>query len=100
LIAETANLLMLRPPKSAGAQPVWFNDAMDLRAKATALALQLSKKDLEGSKTGLQQLANSCNRCHQSFRVPVEITPFPPNDAPPVRKVSAPNVDFHTQNAE
>jgi hypothetical protein len=87
LIAETANLLMLRPPKTQGAQPIWFGNAMDLRNKATALAQELSKKDLARSKAAMQQLANSCNRCHQSFRVQVEITPFAPGDGAPVHKV-------------
>jgi hypothetical protein len=87
LIAETANLLMLRPPKTQGAQPIWFANAMDLRTKATGLAQVLSNKDLERSKAAMLQLANSCNRCHQGFRVPVEIAPFAPGDGAPVRKV-------------
>ena len=100
LIAETANLLMLRPPKTQSAQPIWFDNAMELRRQATTLAQHLVKKDLERSKSGLQQLANSCNRCHQSFRVPVDITPFQPGDTPPVRKVSLPNADFKLQIAD
>jgi len=100
LVAETANLLMLRPPKTQSAQPIWFENAMDLRNKATALAVHLGKKDLERSKAGMQALANSCNRCHQSFRVPIDITPFAPGDAPPVRKVSLPNAEFRVRNAE
>lgn len=86
LIAETANLLMLRPPQKQG-EAVWFGRSMDLRSQAQQLAQHLVKKDLERSKAGMQQVANSCNRCHQSFRVPIEITPFPQADAPPVRKV-------------
>jgi hypothetical protein len=100
LIAETANLLMLRPPKSQAAQPIWFDHAMDLRSKATALAQTLGKKDLERSKAGMLTLAASCNRCHQSFRVQIEITPFAPSDGPPVRKVSSPNADFGMNHAE
>jgi hypothetical protein len=89
LVAETANLLMLRPPKTPASQPVWFENAMDLRAKATALAQSLGKKDLDRSKAGMVQLAGSCNRCHQAFRVPVDIAPFAPQDeSPPIRKVS------------
>src|SRR5581483_8687125 len=34
LIAETANLLMLRPPRNQG-EPVWFERAMDLRKQAS-----------------------------------------------------------------
>lgn len=81
LIAETANLLMLRPPKSQG-EAVWFERAMDLRKEATGLALKLANKDLERGKAGLLNLAKSCNRCHQSFKVPIEIVPFQPPEAP------------------
>jgi cytochrome c553 len=87
LIAETANLLMLRPPKNQG-EPIWFARSMELRGQAQQLAAVLAKKDLERGKAAFQALANSCNRCHQSFRVPVEIVPFqPPDPAPPLRKV-------------
>lgn len=75
LIAETANLLMLRPPKNEG-QPVWFERSMELRKVATALAAAAGSKDYQASRTALVNMANSCNRCHQSFRVPVEIEPF------------------------
>jgi cytochrome c556 len=75
LVAETANLLMLRPPKNQG-QPVWFERAADLRKQATQLAMTLAQRDYPGSRAGLQQLAASCNRCHQTFRVEVEIVPF------------------------
>jgi hypothetical protein len=88
LIAETANLLMLRPPKNQG-EAVWFERSMDMRGQAMQLAKHLATKDLERSKAGMQQLANSCNRCHQSFRVQIEIVPFPQGDPPPLRKVSA-----------
>lgn len=85
LLAETANLLMLRPPKMQG-QPNWFDHAMDLRTQSTRLAQTLAKKDVESAKAGLFNVARSCNRCHQGFRVPVEITPFKPA-GPPLRKV-------------
>ena len=88
LIAETANLLMLRPPKNQG-EAVWFERSMDMRGQAMQLAKHLAKKDLDRSKAGMQQLANSCNRCHQSFRVQIEIVPFPQAEPPPLRKVSA-----------
>src|SRR5262249_46509538 len=47
LIAETANLLMLRPPRTQG-QPVWFERSMDLRATATQLAQTIAKRDYDG----------------------------------------------------
>src|SRR4051794_28395079 len=37
LVAETANLLMLRPPKNQG-QAEWFDRAMQLRSSANQLA--------------------------------------------------------------
>jgi hypothetical protein len=87
LIAETANLLMLRPPRNPG-ETAWMERSMDLRNQAQLLAQHLAKKDLVRSKAGMQQVANSCNRCHQNFRVPVDIVPFPQAAPPPVRKVS------------
>lgn len=86
LIAETANLLMLRPPKNAQAQAVWFDRAMDLRQQARKLAVAASRRDYTGSRAGLVDVANSCNRCHQAFRIAVEVTPFqqPPPPAPKV----------------
>jgi hypothetical protein len=86
LIAETANLLMLRPPKNQG-QAVWFERSIELRTRATLLAEDLAKKDYERSRAGMQQVANSCNRCHQKFRVPLEIAPFQQPEPLP-RKVS------------
>jgi hypothetical protein len=81
LIAEAANLLMLRPPRNQG-EPIWFDRTMDLRQQATQLAQSLGQKDLTASRAGLQRLAVSCNRCHLTFRVNVEITPFQQPEAP------------------
>jgi hypothetical protein len=75
LIAETANLLMLRPPRSSG-QAVWFERAMDLRSTAQQMAKTAVTQDYDKSKAMLLSLAASCNRCHQAFRVPAEITAF------------------------
>lgn len=81
LIAETANLLMIRPPKNQG-QTAWFERSMELRREATALARVLTNRDYERGRAGLLRLAQSCNRCHQAFRVPVEIAPFQQDAAP------------------
>ena len=78
LVAETGNLLMLRPPQKEG-QSVWFEKAMALRSRAADLAQTLAKKDYDQARTGLSLVADSCNRCHQSFRVPVQIEPFAEN---------------------
>jgi hypothetical protein len=85
LVAETANLLMLRPPRNQGEQ-VWLERATDLRSTAAQLARSLGNKDYERSRDGLTSLANSCNRCHEAFRTPVRITPFA---APPAGDRSA-----------
>jgi hypothetical protein len=76
LIAETANLLMLRPPRSSQAQPVWFARAADLRNAARDLARTAGGRDFERSRANFVSLANACNRCHQTFRKAVEIVPF------------------------
>jgi len=75
IIAETGNLLMLRPPKSS-AQSVWFSRAMEMRDAAKQLARTVAAQDYEKSRAGLLTLGNACNHCHQSFRVAVEIMPF------------------------
>jgi hypothetical protein len=85
LLAETANLLMLRPPKNQG-QPIWFERAMALRDTSRELAQAVGARDYERGKSGLLKVAAVCNSCHQSFRVDVQITPFA---QPHVEKVSA-----------
>ncbi len=75
LLAETGNLLMLRPPRNQGVD-LWFDRSGELRQNATSLAQALAQKNLEKSRVLLRQLAGSCNRCHQSFRVPQTIEVF------------------------
>src|SRR5579885_3480021 len=72
LIAETGNLLLLRPPRNDG-RDVWMRRAMDMRQSAGALARRLGNRDLARSRTALLDLANKCNDCHQTFRVPTRI---------------------------
>jgi hypothetical protein len=74
LIAETGNLLLLRPPRNAG-RDTWMREAMDMRESASVLARSLGARDLERSRANLAGLAESCNRCHHTFRVPVRIAP-------------------------
>jgi hypothetical protein len=81
LIAETANLLLIRPPRNQG-QDRWLERATELRTSAAQLAQSLALKDFEGSRTRLASLAASCNRCHQTFRVQVQIAPFQDGPAP------------------
>lgn len=76
LIAETGNLLLLRPPKNTG-RDTWMKLAMDMRDRATALARQSAARNHAGSKTALAGLTASCNRCHQTFRVATRVAPDP-----------------------
>ena len=50
--------------------------ATELRGTAAQLARVLASKDYEGSRAGLLRVAQSCNRCHDAFRVQVRISPF------------------------
>lgn len=83
LVAESGNLLMIRPPKNDG-QAVWMQRASDLREAATTLAKQAGNRDYERSKAAFGDMTNACNRCHQTFRVPVQIGAPPP--PPPQEK--------------
>jgi hypothetical protein len=73
LIAESGNLLMLRPPRSQG-QTAWMDRATELRSVAARLSREAANRNYERCRTGLTELANSCNACHQTF--PARITPF------------------------
>jgi hypothetical protein len=85
LIAETGNLLMLRPPRSQG-QDAWMGRAAEVRAIATRLARDAAARDYQRCRNDLKDLAAGCNACHQTFRVPTRIVPFA---EPPPRSVSA-----------
>jgi hypothetical protein len=75
LIAETGNLLLLRPPRNKG-QERWMDRAAELREAATALARAAARRDHERSVNAFRDLAQACNRCHQEFRVALRLTPF------------------------
>jgi hypothetical protein len=75
LIAETGNLLLLRPPRGRGAE-AWQNRAVALRTAATRLARTLARRDYDGGRKDLTALAAACNGCHKQFRVRTRITPF------------------------
>jgi cytochrome c556 len=50
--------------------------AADLRTTATSLARLVASRDYENSRKSLTVLANSCNACHQSFKVKKRVVPF------------------------
>lgn len=76
LIAETGNLLLLRPPKMKVAQDKWTTLATELREAGAALGKTAAAKDYLGSRSGLARLANACNRCHTACGVPTRVNPF------------------------
>ena len=86
LIAETGNLLLLRPPHNLG-RDTWQQRAMDLRSAATDLARLLAARDFERSRAHMLIVANVCNRCHQTFKIATRVSPFA---APAERPAPAP----------
>lgn len=76
LLAETGNLLMLRPPKSRDGTDVWMTRSTELREAAAALARAAAGRDYLQARAGLAAVANTCNRCHQAFRVAARVDPF------------------------
>ena len=46
-----------------------------MRARAGAVARQAADRDYAKAKKALDNLTVNCNRCHQTFRVPVTIAP-------------------------
>ncbi len=91
LIAETGNLLLLRPPRNQG-RDVWMQRAMNLRQAAANLARATGTRELERSRVALKDVAGACNRCHQTFRIPVRVGP----QAPPGRAPAAKGTDHDT----
>jgi hypothetical protein len=75
LVAESANLLLIRPPRTRQAQEAWAPRAIELRDAGVKLAQAAGNRDYVAARAGLANLANACNRCHESFRVPVRINP-------------------------
>lgn len=75
LLAETGNLLMLRPPRNDG-QGEWMDRATEFRASATRLARLAGNRNYEGTRNALAEVAATCNRCHKQFRVAERIRAF------------------------
>jgi cytochrome c556 len=75
LMAETANLLMIRPPKGSEAEERWMSQATSLRDTASKLARNLAARDYAKSRQAMDAVAATCNRCHQTFRIETRIQP-------------------------
>lgn len=73
LMAETANLLMIRPPKGARAEELWMSRATDLRDAAGKLARTAAGRDYARCRQALAGVAATCNRCHETFRIEVRV---------------------------
>jgi hypothetical protein len=74
LIAETGNLLLLRPPRNTG-RDTWMKLAMAMRSEAAEVARAAGTRDYTAATGALTRLTDSCNRCHTTFRVPVRVSP-------------------------
>jgi hypothetical protein len=74
LIAETGNLLLLRPPRNTG-RDTWMKLAMAMRSEAAEVARAAGSRDYTAATANLTRLTDSCNRCHTTFRVPVRVSP-------------------------
>ena len=74
LIAESGNLLLLRPPRGAGRDP-WMKAAMDMRSRAVVLATAAAAKDHAKRLQALADLKASCVHCHTTFRVGIKLDP-------------------------
>jgi hypothetical protein len=74
LLAETGNLLLLRPPRNSG-RDTWMKLGMGMRSAAGEVARAVGARDYTRSQAALVGLTASCNRCHQTFRIPVKVAP-------------------------
>ena len=59
---------------------IWMDRAAELREQAVRVAQLAAARDLERCQLALIDLAGTCTRCHQSFRVPVQIRAFAAKD--------------------
>jgi len=75
LIAESGNLLMLRPPNNP-TQDAWMKAAEEMRDSASQLAKIVGERDIERSRAALVELSQKCNACHESFRVKTRVKAF------------------------
>lgn len=76
LVAETGNLLMMRPPKNRAAQDTWMTKSTELRDAAVKVAKAAGGKDYAGARAAVAGLANACNRCHAAFQVATRVEPL------------------------
>jgi hypothetical protein len=77
LIAETGNLLLLRPPRNVG-RDTWMKLAMEMRSQAATLARSVAARDHAAARRDLLRLTESCNRCHTTFKIPARAGDAPP----------------------
>jgi hypothetical protein len=75
LIAESGNLLMLRPPNNPS-QETWLKAASEMRDSASQLSKIVATHDVERSRIAMVELSQKCNACHESFRVKTRVKPF------------------------
>jgi hypothetical protein len=74
LMAETGNLLLLRPPRNSG-RDTWMKLAMAMRDEAGELARKAAARNYPACQKALVAVTNACNKCHHTFRVKVIVAP-------------------------
>ncbi|OWK41674.1 hypothetical protein [Fimbriiglobus ruber] len=74
VVAETGNLLMLRPPKTKAAQDVWLARAAEVREAGVKVARAAGTKNYAEARVALTEMVNACNRCHSGFAVKTRLT--------------------------
>ena len=63
-------------PRNEG-EPIWFQRATEFRTAAVQLAGSMGQSRITNAAGPTwSALAGTCNRCHQSFRIRVQIKPF------------------------
>jgi len=76
LIAETGNLLLMRPPKSRQAQDSWMIFSVAVRSLKKKIAKAAAAKDYPAARSAVASMSNVCNHCHEAFRVAERVIPL------------------------
>ena len=76
LIAETGNLLLMRPPKTRQAQDSWMIFSVSLREAGVKVAKAAAAKDYPAARAAVASMSNVCNHCHEAFRVTERVVPL------------------------
>jgi hypothetical protein len=65
ILAEAANLLILRPPQEG--EPSWKTRSAAVRQAGSELYEAAKKRDYPKARQQFEAMARSCNACHEQF---------------------------------